>query len=321
MFDQGGTLIKAQWEEIKAFVIQEVQDISARITHLEAEKNRYNTFLKRLQRCDHALGGTSLRGNPGASFKPNSVDPRRPNIPRENPVPQSGTRDPIQSGEDETNAGTVGGGDLVWLDKPQLKQKVKLAGSFDDAATCSLLAKIKNPFTRQIRRRRENLEYRLKKTLDKVFQVEQEIDLLKGRGNEVVATIVGLLDAGITPGTNRPGIELFAQTDGQTVGASDDQRFRNLFDMINDIENQFNGERSVLGSEPVQLRTAGVQLPETDGISATQKAVQRLSVHRNLFESHPATRKAPIWPVDDPTVKFDMGDGKTRAGGDPPDEG
>jgi len=317
MFDQLGTLIKPQWEEIKAFVIQEVQDISARIDHLESEKNRYNTFVKRLQRCDHALGGTSLRGNPGASFNPSHVNEKRLNLERQNPVPASGTSNPLKTGPGEEDNGTVSGGDLVWLDKPQLKKTVKLSGSFDDASTASLVAKIKEPFIAQIRRRRENLEYRLKKILDKVDQIDREIIVLKGRGNSITAVILTLLVPANDRQARRPGLDPFAQTNGEPVDASPDGRVQNLRALIERVEQMFNAGNVILGDVSVSNQTVAPEGKPTDqeeGVATTQKKLPQQLLFRNLFRNYIPTRVFPVWPFDDPTTKFDVGDGKTKAG-------
>ena len=176
MFDQLGTLIRPQWDEMLSHIIPgefgSFDDIQARIEHLRARKVRQESMLSKLQKADDSLGGTSLRGNPGASSQATTANP--------NPDP-SGPPTP-----------TVVGGDLPWLDTPEPKNELSPRGAIDDALTSVYVMDIKEPFREPIRRRRENMEMRLKKTKDTIEQIDLEIAMLEKAQEEIpkmVATV------------------------------------------------------------------------------------------------------------------------------------
>lgn len=152
MFDQQGIWIRRQWTEFENFVQQAKLDYKARMKHMEAERIRLRRYLSKLQLVDTLWGGTSLRGNPGASDT----------SPEDDPVP------------------TQCGGDLAWKDDfVRMNLYHRASGTGWDADIASIVGTIKYRMIPIIKRRREDLEFEMKKTLDRIDQLRLEIQHLQ----------------------------------------------------------------------------------------------------------------------------------------------
>jgi len=193
MFDQQGIWIKRQWDAFKQFLQQVKKDYAYRQTHLEVERIRLLRYLWKLQDVDKQLGGTALDGNPGASYK-------------------AGTP-------------TECGGDLVWTNDMVLVNLLNRAADTGwDADIAEMVTTLKSRHIGQIRRKREHLEYKMKKVLDRIDQLRLQIKHL---------AILCAKDGGIDSLINMVEAEFSAQTqvssfadkslrsDEKPVGASD----------------------------------------------------------------------------------------------------
>lgn len=181
MFDYQGIFTRAQWTVLQSFITDQKTDIVFRKNHLTKEKDRLKKLRKKLFKADTALGGTSLLGNAGDQgsagtnriISEGTVDAQaviaelRPLNPTRFPPPPAG------------NTPTVMGGDKPWKDDPIDPQKLIISNSGgNDASNAIIVEDLKLWVLKQIKRRRERFEYKLKKICDLIEQIESEIDLL-----------------------------------------------------------------------------------------------------------------------------------------------
>ncbi len=170
MFDYQGTFTRAQWAVLRDFVLAEKADITYRLLHLTQVQTRLKSLRDKLMLADNALGGTSLTGNAGdasiltsdGTTSANALIAQLPN--------------PTNYG---TNVPTVVGGDRPWQDTPI--SFIKLVTSdqgVDDGTNGIIVEDLKGWIYEQIKRRKEYMEYKLKKVNDATEQIEYEKQLL-----------------------------------------------------------------------------------------------------------------------------------------------
>jgi hypothetical protein len=181
MFDYLGHFTRAQWNVLMTFVRAERTDITFRILHLDAETTRLKTLRKKLMTCENALGGTSLAGNAG---DPGSAGTSR--------ITSAGTTDALTLktllGVVSTNTPNVVGGDKPWMDTAYIPNKLIISdGGVDDLTNAIEIQDLKIWISAQIKRRREQLEYKLKKINDRIELIAKEKELL----NEVLVPAKG----------------------------------------------------------------------------------------------------------------------------------
>lgn len=185
MFDYQGIFTRAQWTALQSFVTDQKTDIVFRKNHLTKEKDRLKELRKKLFKADTALNGTSLLGNAGDQGSAGT-----------NRIISEGTVDaqtviadlsPLNPGRflppPAGNTPTVMGGDKPWLDDPVIPAKLLLSyGGANDASNAIIVEDLKLWVLKQIKRRRERFEFKLKKICDLIEQIDNEISLL----NEVL---------------------------------------------------------------------------------------------------------------------------------------
>ena len=184
MFDFLGTFERRQWEDstdgLRAFVLAAVQDANARLNYLKEEIGRVEKYMAKLVEADDALGGTSKRGNTASLYPIDAVQKRElADAKRQVPLLKflATTRaKPALSGAGVSFAkeATVVGGDHIWLDLPARNELIEPGRIFNDQITGALVEQAKSSLTDVIRRRRENLEFKLKKALDYREQLLRE---------------------------------------------------------------------------------------------------------------------------------------------------
>ena len=182
MFDFLGTFERRQWEDptdgLHAFVLAAVRDANARLNYLQLEIGRAEKYVAKLVAADDALGGTSKRGNTASLYPSDAVEKRELSDPkRQVPLLKflATTRaKPAISGVSFGKEATLGGGDHIWLDLPVRNELVEPGRVFSDQVTGALVEQAKSNLTEVIRRRRENLEFKLKKALDYREQLLRE---------------------------------------------------------------------------------------------------------------------------------------------------
>jgi len=172
MFDYLGHFTRAQWNVLMTFVRAERLDISYRILHLDAETTRLKTLRGKLMTCENALGGTSLAGNAG---DPGSAGTAR--------ITSEGTAQALalktQLAVTSTYTPNVVGGDKPWMDTAYTFNKLIISDhGVDDLVNAIELQDLKVWILGQIKRRREQLEYKLKKINDRIELIAKEKELL-----------------------------------------------------------------------------------------------------------------------------------------------
>ena len=172
MFDYLGHFTQAQWNVLILFVRAERIDITFRILHLDAETTRLKTLRGKLMTCENALGGTSLAGNAG--------DPGSSGTSR---ITSEGTAQALalktQLAVTSTNTPNVVGGDKPWMDTAYAPNKLIISDQgTDDLVNAIGIQDLKIWILEQIKRRREQLEYKLKKINDRIELIAKEKELL-----------------------------------------------------------------------------------------------------------------------------------------------
>ena len=178
MFDYQGIFTLDQWNVLKTFVVNEKADILFRKTHLTAEKDRLRELRKNFFKADTAIDGTSLIGNAGdtGSAGTNRIISKG-TVDAEAVKAELQPLDPPRYAANYTP--TVMGGDKPWKDDPVTPDKLIISNSgANDASTAIITEDLKVWVLKQIKRRRERFEYKLKKINDKIEQIENEITQL-----------------------------------------------------------------------------------------------------------------------------------------------
>jgi len=170
MFDYQGTFTRAQWNVLRAFVLKEKTDVAYRLIHLTQMQTRLESLRDKLMLADNALGGTSLAGNAGDTSIVTSEGTTAANaLIGQLPNPTNyGTQVP-----------TVCGGDRPWQDTPLVFNKLVISDQgVDDSSNGIVVEDLKAWIYEQIKRRKEYMEYKLKKVNDAIEQIEYEKQLL-----------------------------------------------------------------------------------------------------------------------------------------------
>lgn len=175
-YDFTGTITEAQWTSLKSFVQNAVGEAEVLLQHLEKEVEFQDQFAAKLLTADHFSGGTSQSAFSGASYTPEdrddgSVGERRDDgkSTDESLLAFLADRAPDRAtyvDQLDMSNGSFCGGDLPWMDVPQLPQKNNAWGAFDDYRTGPLVSYLKEVALPQIQHTRERLEYRVKSALD-----------------------------------------------------------------------------------------------------------------------------------------------------------
>jgi len=170
MFDYLGTFTRSQWNVLKSFIIAEKLDISYRLTHLTALQTRLKSLREKLMLADNALGGTSLTGNAGDS---STV------VSEGTTAAQALIKQLPNQSRYGASIPTVVGGDRPWQDEPISFNKLVISDQgIDDLSNGILVEDLKHWIYEQIKRRKEYIEYKLKKVNDAIEQIEYEKQLL-----------------------------------------------------------------------------------------------------------------------------------------------
>lgn len=185
-FDFSGVMVLRQWRAFKTFfetAISEAQDL---MDHLEFEVEIQEDFHSKLVLADASIGGTSIAGFLGQNYSP--VDLRDAKIGQQT---QNGSEDENlvnflhsrrldrSSLVPAVTAENACGGDLPWMDTPQIPQTINPAGAWDDHHTFVYMDFLKKSVLPQIQSMRERLETRLKVNLDYREQILIQIYRLR----------------------------------------------------------------------------------------------------------------------------------------------
>ena len=145
-----GTLSKPQLDELRNFLLQEIEDIDQQINYLRVELNNLSRTRDDLLQADSNFGGTTLN-----SFVTNNE--------------AVGTKK--QSTTDAT-------GKIIPSDSNVTTKLpyITVSNLQDDRISAQLIDKAKRPFIQNIKYKRERLEYKIKKLTDSMEQANEMID-------------------------------------------------------------------------------------------------------------------------------------------------
>lgn len=171
-YDYLGTMTRAQFDALRAFAEAAMEDVPAIADHLETMVDWQEGFCAKLAVAGHAAGGTQATGFAGATYT--AIDREDGTVGEQRPVDGSlvahlANRAPGRDGLVpglSLSAGSLAGGDLPWIDTPIQPQPLNAWGAYDDLHTAAVVDAIKRAVLPQIRRTREDLEYRCKAAFD-----------------------------------------------------------------------------------------------------------------------------------------------------------
>lgn len=276
-FDFLGTMVRGQWDSLKAFVEASAENRAAMIENLEFSISQQEKFTAKLMYAEGTTGGTSVTGFSGATYLPADREDRLRGEYRE----REHSQDPELNGlllflleraldranfiqfddvELDASQGNFGGGDFPWMDIPQTPQFADPAGAHDDRRTFPLTALLKEYVLPQIEYRREHLEHLLKEALDRREQL-LILMYLMNEAESLVARVVKQLKNQFKYAD--PGLE------------------------VDDPE-----------AEPIENEAVGL-VEGSDPLSQGQK-------FKNLWESYPPTRFFPTWPLTPPKERGNL---------------
>jgi len=197
MFDFLGTFARRQWEEpvdgFRKFLLDALNDLNARLNYLQLETVRVERYIAKLMDADGALGGTAHRGNQAGLFGRTDIaqqalsDPKR-QVPTLKFLASASAREALGR-IGVVSDGTMSGGDHIWIDLPLRNELIEPGRIFTDQVTGALMEQAKAGLFEVIRRRRETLEFKLKKAWDYREQLLREFFDLSRKKVETVTTL------------------------------------------------------------------------------------------------------------------------------------
>lgn len=178
-FDFLGTMYKDQWIEFSDFVNQCLADVDEKIKFLKYRVKVIEKFVSKLRDIDSRLGGTSKDeyDKEGVLRVQFSSDARKAQeyssanfvsgslgefLSQNRLVGNSDSKVAERIGGEK---GTICGGDFVWLDLPLAKGLYEPGEQIDDSVSQMITSPLKTGTRKEIYRRRENLEFKLKRLI------------------------------------------------------------------------------------------------------------------------------------------------------------
>ena len=282
-FDYLGTMTRAQFNALKSFSEQALGDSKVVREHLDSLVERQDSFTSKLMLAGNAAGGTQISGFSGAIYTNEDRVGKEigeqvgekplADVTKVKPHPliaflqsRKPDRDSFGGSPVGFSLGNFAGGDIPWIDTPVKPQAAHPWGAFDDLGTAVIVGEIKKSVLPHIRAWREELEVRCKAGLDNREQYLYRIYDLEVAEEKIALWLT--------------------QVEEQFEGAEPGNTFQDEEATKLTPESDLEGSLKTFGNPSVEAFFKKVKELEPKSVQYT-----------NLWETYPATRTWPVWPL------------------------